>query len=432
MKQEQIIDAISLLPEEILEETNTLRAKNPCPSKEDIAIKTNHSTITELPGKRTISYKWIAVAACGLLLLCGGLILTTSRLIPDENVNEIPTNLAMLTITTKQPLTESGGGGGFQAYDISEWVNNNPWHTDAELSTLPVYRNQLTYNDQFQVQGTDFEKMESLLLDVIDGLGLNAEDFDISDDAPSAYLQQVITEKLGGNVPDGYFNPTKMLARGEDILIEVSADLTAKISFEPAVALPDKYQFTHFTSYEDVKDVADYLKKTYRDVISFKKPQANIYGGDYNNVLQQSYHIEFFEGKGTLTEQIINYNFNRVAFYCDDKGKLFLARVFRPDLSEKVGDYPIISVEEATEQLLAGRYYYPSSFEHPNTDYISKVELIYRTGQYEEYFMPYYLFYVELPKMEREGGLKTFGLYFVPAVEEKYITNSPEYYPYVG
>ena len=432
MKQEKLVDAIGLLPDEILEETNVVRTKSPQPSQEDITTKTNHFTITKLLGKKTFSYKWIGVAACATLLLCGGLLLTTSRLISDRHTDEISTDLAMLAITTQQPPSESGAGGGFQAYDISEWINNNPWNEDANLTTLPVYRNQLTYNDQFQIQGTDFDKMHTLLLEVIDGLELDTNDFDISDNAPNAYLQQVITEKLGGKVPEGYFNPTGLLARSENILIEVSADLTAKISFDPSVALPDKYQFAHFASYEDMLSAADYLKKTYQDLLSFRKPQANIYGGDYNNVLEQSYNIEFFEGNGSLAEQIINYNFNRVAFYCDDDGKLFLARVFRPDLSEKVGDYPIISVETATKQLLAGEYYYPTSSENPNADCIARVELIYRTGQYEEYFMPYYLFYVELPEMEREGGLKTYGLYYVPAVEEKYITNTPSHYPYVG
>lgn len=433
MKQEQMIEAIGLLPDDMIEETNRLRRERSNIAELDTIDKTNHFMTTKQRHIRKPALKWPAVAACAGLLLCGGLLLfTVTRLIPDGPAEEISADLALLTITTEQPSGESGAGGGLQAYDISEWVNNNPWNKDSKLTTLPVYRNQLTYDDQFQVQGTDFDKMETLLLNVIDGLGLDTDDFDISDDAPSAYLQQVITEKLGGNVPDGYFNPTKMRARGENILIEVSADLTAKISFEPAMALPDKYQFAHFASYKNMVAVADYLKKTYRDLLSFRKPQANIYGGNYNNVLEQSYNIEFFEGKGTLTEQIINYNFNRVAFYCDDEGKLFLARVFRPDLSEKMGDYPILSVQEATERLLAGGYYYPSSPKSPDIDCIAKVELIYRTGQYEEYFMPYYLFYVELPEMEREDGLKTYGLYFVPAVEEKYITNEPKYYPMEG
>lgn len=43
------------------------------------------------------------------------------------------------------------------------------------------------------------------------------------------------------------------------------------------------------------------------------------------------------------------------------------------------------------------------------------MELIYRTGEHEECFMPYYRFYVELPEDERENGLKTYGAYYVPA-----------------
>ena len=56
---------------------------------------------------------------------------------------------------------------------------------------------------------------------------------------------------------------------------------------------------------------------------------------------------------------------------------------------------------------------------------LKKAELIYRTGEYEEYYMPYYRFYVELPEEERENGLKTYGAYYVPAVESSYIYNMP-------
>jgi hypothetical protein len=58
-------------------------------------------------------------------------------------------------------------------------------------------------------------------------------------------------------------------------------------------------------------------------------------------------------------------------------------------------------------------------------EYVAKVELVYRTGGTEQYFMPYYRFYVELPDMERENGLKTYGAYYVPAVEGEYISNMP-------
>lgn len=58
----------------------------------------------------------------------------------------------------------------------------------------------------------------------------------------------------------------------------------------------------------------------------------------------------------------------------------------------------------------------------PGEEYIKKVELVYEE-KYEENLMPYYQFYVELENMKQENGLKTYGIYYVPAVDSKYIDN---------
>ena len=73
--------------------------------------------------------------------------------------------------------------------------------------------------------------------------------------------------------------------------------MTAKVSFDPAVQLPEEYNFTHFASYDDKIAVAEYLKIKYEDFIGIGNPQANIYGGDYNIYNQQMYSIEFFQCK---------------------------------------------------------------------------------------------------------------------------------------
>lgn len=39
--------------------------------------------------------------------------------------------------------------------------------------------------------------------------------------------------------------------------------------------------------------------------------------------------------------------------------------------------------------------------------------------------MPYYRFLVELPQEARENGLKSYGAYYVLAVEEEYLTGLP-------
>ena len=56
------------------------------------------------------------------------------------------------------------------------------------------------------------------------------------------------------------------------------------------------------------------------------------------------------------------------------------------------------------------------------------MELVYRTSGHDTVFLPYYRFYVELPEMKREDGLKDYGAYYVPAVQSQYLTNLPVYH----
>ena len=378
--------------------------------------------------------KWGALAACLALA-----VFTVIKIIPTNPVKPAPElgDLPMLAITADSG--EAMGFEGYTAYDISEIVNDNPWTETAEISTLPVYQNLLTYDENHQVLGADFDKMKELLLNVASRLGMDVDNLEITDDAPDEETQAAIKEKFaktGDSVPEGYFSPSAVILEDNGIKIEVSQQMTAKITFEPAVSLPEEYNFTHYATYEEVVAVAEYLKEKYKDLIGMDNPQVNIHGGDYaifsgedieiyGSQQAQGYSIEFYDCSGDNTNQIINYNFNRVAFYCDDDGKLFLARVFQPDLSGKVGNYPIITADETTELLKNGNYITTVPEEFPGLEYVAKVELVYRTGGTEQYFMPYYRFYVELPDMERENGLKTYGAYYVPAVEGEYISNMP-------
>lgn len=412
MKEEKFLEKIGETSEDYIAEANPMTK-----------VKRNRPWI-----------KWGALAACLTLA-----IFTVIKMIPT-NPTEIepePDNLPLLSITE-----DSGGGMGFEgymAYDISEIVSNNPWAETAEFSTLPVYQNLLAYGENDQVAGADFDKMKELLLDVASRLGIDTDSLEITDNAPDEKTQAAIRKKLknvGDSVPDGFFSPTAVIAEDNGIKIEVDQQMTAKITFDPAITLPDEYDFTNYASYEQVAAVAEYLEEKYNNLIEMDNPQANIHGGDYSIFSEedietygtqqaQGYSIEFYDGSGDITSQIINFNFNRVAFYCDDDGKLFLARVFQPDLSGKVGDYPIITVDEAKKLLENGNYITTVPEELPGLEYVAKAELIYRTGGTEQYFMPYYRFYVELPDMEMENGLKTYGAYYVPAVEGKYISNMP-------
>ena len=102
---------------------------------------------------------------------------------------------------------------------------------------------------------------------------------------------------------------------------------------------------------------------------------------------------------------------------------------------EKLGDYPLISVAEAKEKLLDGQYQTSVPVPMPGEKYIAKVELVYRSGPKEETLLPYYRFYVELQdgngwQMTQSNGLKTYGAYYVPAIQDDYISNLSTYNGY--
>jgi len=371
--------------------------------------------------KKSVWVKWGAVAACLALVIFAG-----TRHLPQDDP-EPSFDLPMLSISENS--SRIMGSEGYMAYDVSELINANPWNEDLAISTLPVYKNTLTYNANFIATGADFDKMQEFILDVAGRLGLDTNDMTIIDNAPDKEAQQKIIEKfqsVGDTVPDGYFDPTKLVIQADGLKIEVDQFMIATVYFNPAVSIPEEYNFTHYASYDDMVDVAEYLKIKYKDFIGINNPQTNINGGDYDIYNRQMYYIDFFNAKGKKIEQLINYNFNRVTFRCDDEGKLFVARIYQPDLSVKIGDYPIINSEQAKELLLNGNYITTGYHEISEEEFIKKVELIYRIGEHEACFMPYYRFYVEMPEAERENGLKTYGVYYVPAVESSYISNMPE------
>ena len=341
----------------------------------------------------------------------------------SQNIVSTKPDLPKLTISDNK----SGGMGfeGYMAHDISELVNANPWREDIKLATLPAYKRAVDVDSYFVVTGADRNKMQEFILDVAGRLGLDKNKVNVTDN-----FDQEDEIKDSSSSSDGHSALSLLIINAKGLKIEVDQFMTATVSFEPAKSLPKKYNFTDNASYEDCLAVADYIKNKYKDFIGFYNPQINISGGSYDIYANQSYRIEFYNSSKDYVENIINYNFNRAAFYGDESGKLWLARIFQPDLSKKLGDYPVIDSMQARELLINNNYITSVPYKMPGEEYIKKVELVYRTGDMEECYLPYYRFLVELPEeenseIESEHGLKSYGAYYVPAVESSYLTNMP-------
>lgn len=423
MRKEQISDALNLITDTFIAETDSLRNKPKQAQKNGL--------IQKLFPKSKKYWKRAATAACFALIVFAGIRISSQKTANREQTAQTE-KLPMLTIT--ENTSDGMGFEGHWAYDISELVGNNPWNEAEQPSALPVYQNQLSYDENYIAYGADFGKMKKLLLETANRFGLDADSLVIMDNAPNEEEKQAITEKMDGDVPDGYFNPTELTAKADGIEITIDQTMSATVFFEPSIAIPKQYHFTHYASYKETASVAEYLKETYKDLIQMENPLTDISDGSYSLLedndgshkkYKQQYQIAFYNIGKNNVETILNYNFKQVKFYCNDVGKLDLIRIYQTDLSQKTGDYPVITADDAKKLLIKGNYITTVPYQLPDEKLIAKTELIYRTGAREEYFMPYYRFYVELPEEELQNGLKTYGAYYVPAVEKKYLKNMP-------
>lgn len=364
--------------------------------------------------RRKIWLRWGAAAACLCLAAVGAL---TVRL---RSVPESPefANLEPLTIPELRT-----GGMGFESYlwyDIAESDNGNPWSEKMKITSLPVYKNKA-----YDPSGGGFP------------VGLSEEELrERLDFAASALDLQVLSTKLTVVTDVNYIQAETnrgIITVEADGSIEYRAPESKPGPLSEGLELPEEYNFTDNCTEAEAKSVLAYLADTYRDFLAFEKPEYITWGKyTFSGDFQRRFQV--YDASGDDVEDILNYNFHRAEFINSLYGGTLCCIRIRDDLllAEKIGDYPIITVKEATKRLTSGNYQTSAPYAFPGKKYIGKVELIYRSSPHAEMLLPYYRFYVLLPESEKEHtdmdpDLQYYGAYYVPAIADPYIANMPVY-----
>ena len=396
MKTEKLLDEIGLIDGSIIAEA-------------DAGIPQHKS------GKRTW-LRWASVAAACIV------VAVIAVVIPKQS-GDFP-ELPMLTISED---TGAYGFEGYMAYDISELQNGNPWSASDTIKTLPVFQNPASYDSAGRaIKGLSADEMIQKAKDTASVMGLTVDSIRIRPTEEELQREQEKIRSVPGNEDyEPNATPHEAVAQCGDRTIKVEANGQVRIFFENGVQLPDEYRFTYYdTGEQQAKEVMQHLLEKYAPIVDMRSPALDLFG-DYDIDAQRSFEYDAYENSGSLTERILGYNFNWVSFAPNDDGMLWIIDRYSADLSQKIGDYPIITAQEARELLLQKHYITTVPEELPDEEYIAGVELIYRAGRHDEVFMPYYRFLVEMPTMQRDNGLKTFGAFYVPAVEEQYLSNMP-------
>ena len=402
MKNERLLDEIGLISDSHVAEADK---------------------VIKLPSAKRPWAKWTSIAAAACLVVTVAIMAIPYFKPADPSYNS-PADLPMLTISDSMA---SFGFEGYMAYDINELANGNPWVDDTSLRTLPVFRNPASYDEAGRViSGLSAEVMIQLAEETAATLGLTVDSVYTNPTVENLLKEKEKVQALPGEEdyePDA--TPTEAVAVCGDVTIKVQANGAVRVFYENGIQLPEEYSFTYYDTTEtQAIEVTKYLLEQYRSIVDMTAPALALFG-DYTYEGQQGFDFVAYENAGSISEQILGYNFNQVKFSPNEEGTLWIIDRYVADLSQNIADYPIIFAPEAQSLLLQNRYITTVPEEFPGEEYIARVELVYRTSRYDEVFMPYYRFLVELPSMQRDNGLKTFGAYYVPAVESQYISNMP-------
>lgn len=309
---------------------------------------------------------------------------------------------------------EIGGAGimGLEIKDYNNLVSNNPVNNQnierlSEICPkLPVYEMPFREKGQLKVQEEKMNEIASYYINL-----LNIKDYKV---------EKIFFDDLRPTYWTDYLSPTIVYSNNE---YKISVNNNYEIEIQKFI--PDEYHDTGDMNYEETYQYASDLIQKYGDFIN-KSIEIDIQGGDYNSDGSQNYFYEYYPKSADLYENIINYNFKYFNIYIMSHftGSAVTYRFNHKDEANIVNYFPIISYEEAKQDLLNG--FYVERFNDPvvNLDKIVKSELVYRyNGKTNN---PYYKIYVEVEN-ERNNGNKLVQWYHIPAIQKEYIKNIDDF-----
>ena len=339
----------------------------------------------------------------------------------DTTYKEV--DLSELPAIEISPLSVSGtGGGGSVAHsDLSMSLTYNPWDPDVVLETLPVFLNGAYDPTGASIpKGLNSAQMGKLLAEAaskLDAIVHYCRTY-----SSGTYIDRKNTVKDTA--------PTKIVAQTDKGELTVYANGLIDFKFSGRKG-GTSATFARDTAYWNYPDIMHFTEM-YKDFAGYTDPV--IVHIPYASALSNGTYISsnfIYEDSDDPVQKILNYNFSRLYFE-PDPSEVIQDALYRLRSSNdflilrKVGDYPVITLDEAKERLASGCYQAVNKEKEPFPGEASVVrkELIYRTGPYVKYYIPYYVFWAEVEQVDdkaKELGIRLYKPYYVPALADEYI-----------
>ncbi|MEG0469293.1 MAG: hypothetical protein RR531_06100 [Longicatena sp.] len=341
--------------------------------------------------------RYAVVGACLLLIISGYLMFSPYKINQSiKKPNEVKQDFKELPkIAITQNNVVGFGFAGVMLPDASYFGKGNPI-LDYSNKTLPVYRNgYLTDGRDTILKGAmKEEQIDKIIEDYrkIFHFSEKAEKIMRFDNFVEAHYKE-------GNINVNH--------RGE-----------AEISIKKEQLKDKNLDFTA-SNQEEAEKVALRFANYFKEELGLTNPKPNI-SCRFDNTREQKWNYSIYDEKKTIEDTIFSYSFRKVGFdYSETYINVIIS--FTP-VEEKLGDYPIISIDKARSLFMEGQYISNSLPPAQGAD-IAFMEIVYLDDPTFEYLSPYYKVYAEM----EDGliipieGMKDYGIYYIPAISSEYL-----------
>lgn len=315
-------------------------------------------------------------------------------------------------------------GLGNMGYNSATYmIRDCPWSEEQGITALPVYKN-LSYGGGDYVYPDAYlneEKMMEMAEEIAEALGVTIREHDFSNDfigadgADDENLEYTQESNCLAAICDGEIygvEAVKIYIYGRGSIGIGLSDLVQN-SNPNYVQLPEEY-------INNDEALSDYLKERFKDLINFENPS-------------DAALFSFYNVTDDPVQNIVNYSLESFRFDVHPDYRLMGMGIDKKlCVAEKVGDYEIITADEAQSKLLSAYKNFKLPDDWPDEWYdeykkelteedIEGVTLFYKEVPGQEYFKPYYCFYVKSSHWSDDWDV--YQAFYVPALKDEYILN---------
>lgn len=326
--------------------------------------------------------------------------------INDILLNQSNGQLQILNLNEDEFFLGGMGFEGYELYEASELVHNNPYDVDKITKTLPVYQN-LNISGRFGMDEiARYPRKEEIEILEYYASVMNIKEYQI--------------DELEGS--------TVLISDLCDLYIDSKDGIMIEFSEK---AIDDNMLI--YTENDTKKDVEKRIKRLIeqpkiKGIFDFQEAIIDVKKGYNLSEVEQSYkpswNIKVSDGKGSQTNKLVNNQLNAISIWASEDGYLSTITIEFKNTKQKIGNYPIISLEEAKQQLIKG-HYITSSWSLGDIEQISYIEMIYFKKKNLDIFIPFYKFYMPLKNQDmiikHDDKLVTYVAYYVPAIHSDYL-----------